>query len=81
MRQDRWVRPAPQAYKRINIAATAQPMITVAVQPSSLWLGVAVKSPMRRLLVTTIIMAAMMGTEMTPLCTALQYRALIGSMG
>ena len=27
------------------------------------------------------IMTAMMGTEMTPLITALQYRALIGSIG
>jgi hypothetical protein len=54
-----------------NMAVTATAMITVAAQPKILCPGVATKGHIRRRLVATTIIAAMIGTEMTPLTTAL----------
>ena len=61
---------------------TATAAITrVATQPSRRWIRGAVNGPITEARPTTIIIVAMIGTEIRPFRTALQNRALIGSSG
>ena len=70
-----------EAYEVANIAATAAAMTAVATQPRPLTHPVTTKSPMTFGAAASHIMIAMTGTATTPLITALQYSARIGSMG
>ena len=63
------------------MAATASAMTAVAAQPSALIHPVTTNSPMTLGAATSHIMIAMTGTATTPLITALQYKARIGSIG
>ena len=63
------------------MAATATAMTAVATHPRPLVHPVMTKSPMTLGAAASHIMIAMTGTATTPLITALQYRARIGSIG
>lgn len=67
------------AYPNTLTAATASAMISVAAYPSTMTGRDAVNRPIRLWLCATSIMATMIGTATTPLITALQNSALIGS--
>jgi hypothetical protein len=62
------------------MAATATAMIRVANQPITFRFDLITKRPMMSGRAAINIMTIMMGTEMIPLITALQYSALIGSI-
>jgi len=64
-----------------NMAMTATAMTTVATQPMALTQPVTTNSPMTWGAVASHIMIAITGTATTPLITALQYNARIGSIG
>jgi hypothetical protein len=63
-----------------NIAQTAAAIIKVASQPNIFSLAEITNCPMIFGRDAINIMTAMIGTEITPLITALQYNALIGSI-
>jgi hypothetical protein len=63
------------------MATTAAAMTAVATQPRPLTHPVTTKSPLTFGAAASRIMIAMTGTATTPLITALQYRARIGSIG
>jgi hypothetical protein len=63
-----------------NIAQTAAAIIMVASQPNIFSLAEITNCPMIFGRDAINIMTAMIGTEITPLITALQYNALIGSI-
>ena len=73
----RWV----LSYIVTNIATAATAIIRVVTQPNTRWVRVAVNRPICLELDATIIMATSTGTTITPLTTALQTSALIGSSG
>ena len=62
------------------MAKTAAAIISVANQPSTFSLVVMTNGPMISGRTAINIITTMIGTEMTPLMTALQYNALIGSI-
>ncbi len=64
-----------------NMASTAVAMTMVDSQPSARRRREMVSVPMMAGRDAISIIRAMMGTEMTPLMTALHYRALMGSSG
>jgi hypothetical protein len=63
------------------MAATATAMTAVAIQPRALTHPVTTKSAITFGAAASHIMIAMTGTATTPLITALQYKARIGSIG
>ena len=75
--------PKPRDFNHIktNIATAATAIISVVSQPNTRWVRVATNPPICLELDATIIMATMTGTTITPLMTALQNSALIGSSG
>ena len=64
-----------------NMARTTAAMVAVASQPRTLSRRVMTNGPMISLRTAISIITAMMGTATTPLMTAHQNSALIGSMG
>ena len=62
------------------MAKTAAAIISVANQPSTFNLVVITNWPIISGRTAINIITTMIGTEMTPLITALQYNALIGSI-
>ena len=71
----------PKPYEVANRAATAAAMTAVATQPRTLTHPFTANSPMTFGAAASHIMIAMTGTATTPLITALQYSARIGSIG
>lgn len=63
------------------LLTTSATMPVVAIQPPQRKDVGKTKRPMMRACMATIKVTAMIGTEMIPLTTALQYRAFIGSTG
>ena len=63
-----------------NMTPTATNITTVANHPSTCSRRFMTKGPMRSGRTAISIITTMMGTAMTPLMTALQISALIGSM-
>jgi hypothetical protein len=61
--------------------ATQRPITIAHSHPNNFNGNDTVKSPITRLLLAIIIMRTMIGATVTPLITALQYKALIGSTG
>jgi hypothetical protein len=65
----------------VNKPTTQNAITTTVTQPSIFSGRERVKSPITRLLLASSIINAMIGATITPLMTALQYRARIGSTG
>src|SRR5579862_6475450 len=76
-----WAASRPPRHRTNTIAAAAAAMTAVAAQPKNCRRGAAMNLPITALLPATIIIAAMIGTAATPLITALQNSALMGSSG
>ena len=68
-------------YAVTNIATTAAAIVHVASQPSILRRRVTTNDPMTTGSSAISIITIMIGTAITPLMTALQNNALIGSIG
>lgn len=63
------------------MATTMIVITTVVSQPPQRKAEGRTRTPMTRLCVAMTMVTTRIGTDNTPLTTALQYRALIGSMG
>src|SRR3954462_11862151 len=70
-----------QVYIATNIATAATAIIAVVSQPKRRWMRLATNLPIWAGRAATIIIATRIGTTATPLTTALQTSALIGSSG
>jgi hypothetical protein len=65
----------------MNIPTAAAPITAVAIQPSTISDRLAVYAPITDFLEARRMMTPISGTATTPLITALQNNAFIGSMG